>query len=113
MPAHGQWRGTIEEADVVESQEPALENIPAFRILAIDPPGEVQQELLKDPGQKSAIALATEALFDFVHPPGSPGMDGRIHIAEGPFIGGNLSIGMHVPFAQKEDELFLGKIRID
>ena len=39
-------------------------------------------------------------------------MHRRIHVAERPLVGRNLSVGMHVPLAQHQDELILGKIRI-
>src|SRR5437870_8555088 len=38
---------TIEDADVIQSQEATLENITAFGVLAIDPPREVQDDLLE------------------------------------------------------------------
>src|SRR5215510_9303823 len=40
-------------------------------------------------------------------------MDRRVDVAEGPFIRRDLSVRMHVPFAEHEDQLFLGKGRID
>ena len=40
-------------------------------------------------------------------------MDRRIHIAEGPFVGGQLPVGVHVPFAHKKDELLFREIGID
>ena len=40
-------------------------------------------------------------------------MDRRVDVGEGPFVGGDLAVWMHVPLAQKEDELFLRERRID
>src|SRR5271156_5492772 len=40
---HGQCAGAIECADVVQPEEAALEDIVATGILAVDPPGEVNQ----------------------------------------------------------------------
>ncbi len=40
-------------------------------------------------------------------------MDRRIHVAKRPFIGRDLAVGMHVPFAQHENELVLGVTGID
>ena len=34
-------------------------------------------------------------------------MNRRIHVAEGPFVGGQLPVRMHVPFAGQADELAL------
>ncbi|MNK95739.1 hypothetical protein D3C87_1159880 [compost metagenome] len=42
-----------------------------------------------------------------------PGMHGRIHIAEVPFIGGKLAIGVQVVIAQHQIELLLGEVRVD
>src|SRR4030095_7288656 len=40
-----QRRATVEDANVVQSQEAALENVVAFLILPVYPPGEIQQQL--------------------------------------------------------------------
>ncbi len=39
-------------------------------------------------------------------------MDGRIDVAEIPFVGRDLPVGVHVPFAQKQNQLVLGKFGI-
>ncbi len=39
-------------------------------------------------------------------------MHRRIDVAEMPFVRGNLAAGMHVPFTQEQNHLFLGKVRI-
>ena len=41
-----QRRTAVEDADVVQAQEAALEDVPARAVLAVDPPGEVEQELV-------------------------------------------------------------------
>jgi hypothetical protein len=43
-----QRRAAVEDADVVEAEEAALEDVVAPRVLAVDPPGEVQQQLVED-----------------------------------------------------------------
>src|SRR5258707_13291375 len=40
-------------------------------------------------------------------------MHGQIHVDESTLVSTQLTIGVHVPFAQKEDELLLGKIGVD
>src|SRR5262249_15375399 len=42
-----------------------------------------------------------------------PARHRRIHIAEIPFVGGNVAVGMLVPFPNDEIELRLGESRID
>ena len=39
-------------------------------------------------------------------------MHRRVHIAKLEFVGGELSIGRHVPLSQEEDKLLLGKLRV-
>src|SRR5262249_23879003 len=42
-----QRRTAVEDADIVESEESALEHVAALTVLAVHPPGEVQQQLLE------------------------------------------------------------------
>src|SRR5271165_1144830 len=113
VAASRQWCAAIEYSDIVQTQEPALEDVDALGVLAIYPPGEVQHQFVKDPLQESAIALAFALLVDLVYPPGCPCVNRRVDIAERPFIGGNLAIGMHVPLAQHERKLLFGEVGID
>ena len=53
----GQRLGAIEHADIVQPQEPAGEQVFAVEVLAIDPPGEVQEQFLKDPLEKPKVAV--------------------------------------------------------
>src|SRR6266568_7136605 len=48
---------TIEYADVIEPEETAGEKIVAFGVLAIHPPGEIEQQLLECAFEKSVITL--------------------------------------------------------
>jgi len=65
---------------------------------------------VEDALQECAIALAVAFLVDLVHAPRGPGVYGRIDVAEGPLVCGHLSVGMHVPLAQHQNQLLLGKI---
>ena len=47
LPAGRQRRAAVKHADVVEPEESALENVVAFGVLAIDPPGEIQQQFVE------------------------------------------------------------------
>ena len=40
-------------------------------------------------------------------------MDGRIHVAERPFVGGQLPVRVHVPLARQQQQLLLGEIGVD
>ena len=52
MAAGGQRRAAVEDANVVEAEEAALEDVHAFGVFAVHPPGEVQQQLVEDALQK-------------------------------------------------------------
>ena len=40
-------------------------------------------------------------------------MDRRVDVPQGPFVGWDLAIGVHVPLAQKQRQLVFGKVRVD
>ena len=114
VAAGRQPRAAVEDADVVESQEAALEDVAAERVLAVHPPGEIQHELVEHALEKLQVPVAAVLLaVDLKHAPGRPGVHGRIHVAERPLIGGDLAVRMHVPLARQEHELMLGEIGVD
>jgi hypothetical protein len=45
----GKGVGAIKNSDIVQSQEATSENIPTFFILAVDPPGEIDEKFLEAP----------------------------------------------------------------
>src|SRR5690242_17917644 len=110
MAAGGQWCTAIEHADIIETEKAALKNVHAIGIFAIDPPGEIQQQLLKDALEKDSVADTTSLLLDLVNAPRSPGVNRRIHIAKRPLVCRQLPVRMHVPFAQHQHELVLRKL---
>ena len=103
----------VEQSNVVQPKEPALEHVQPLGVLAIDPPCEVQQELEEHALEKDAIALAAPLLVDFVDTPRRPRMDRRVHVVEGPLVRGQLSVGVHVPFAQQQHELIFREVGVD
>src|SRR5579883_953511 len=112
VAAGGQGGAAVKHADVVEAEKSALENVHALGVLAVHPPGKVEQELVEDALQEGAVAFAFSFLVDLIDAPGGPGVNGGIHVAESPLVGGQLAVGMHVPLAQKKDELVLGEIGV-
>ena len=54
----------IEKPDVIQAQEPAGEEILSMRVLAVDPPGEVDQQLLKNPLEEKLIAMPLGGVMD-------------------------------------------------
>ena len=89
-----------------------MKDVLALGILAVHPPCEVQQELVKDLLEKPAIAFAAPLFLDLVYAPRGPRMYRGVHVAQCPFVRGQLTVGMHVPFAQHQHELFLGEDRV-
>src|SRR3954468_9422656 len=113
VPAAREWRAPVEDADVIETEEAALEDIFSFGVLPIHPPGERDKELVKYRLEEWTVAFAALFLLDFVNPPCRPGNDRGINVAEIPLVGGHLAVRMFVPFAQDDIELALGEERID
>jgi len=64
MSARRQRRTSIEHADVIEPQEPPGTHC-GLRVLAIHPPGEIQNQLVKDPLQEGAVADSNPLLSRF------------------------------------------------
>ena len=60
-PPVGQRRAAVEHADVVEAEEAALEHVLAVAILAVHPPGEVQQQLVERALQELEVDLRRAA----------------------------------------------------
>ena len=57
VPARQRAR-TIEQADVVEAEKAALEQVVALGVLAVDPPAEIHQQLVEDALEKVPVAFA-------------------------------------------------------
>src|SRR4029077_10959800 len=101
----------IEHANVIEPKETTLENVVAFAIFAVHPPGESDEQLVEDCLQKCAIAAAALLSFDLINAPCSPRDDRWIDIAKMPFVCRDLAVRMLIPLAQDEIELALRKMR--
>src|SRR6185437_14476781 len=105
---------TIEQADIVQPKEPALENVQSLRVFAVHPPGEVQQQLLENPLQELDIANTTvQVPIVLIDVECRPCVDRRIDVAERPLIGGKLAVRMHQPDLAQQQQLRLGELRID
>ena len=101
--------GAVEGADVVQAQEAALEQVVALHVLAVDPPVEVEQQLVQDPGQEVEVVVAG----DLVHAQRRPRLDRGVDVREVPLVRRELAVGMHVPLAAEQDELGLGELGVD
>ncbi len=95
-------------------RKPPSKILSPARVLAIHPPGEIQEQLLEDALEKADIGhVAVRAAVILVDVHGRPGLDRRIDVAEGPFIGGQLAVRMHHPVLTEQQELVLCEFGID
>ena len=106
-------RRAVEHADIVEAEKAALKDVLAFDVLPVHPPREIDQQLVKHAHQKFAVRLALNARRNFVNAPRRPGVHGRIHIRKIPLVGGQFAVRVHVPFAQKKNQLVFRVVGID
>src|SRR5947208_3315232 len=83
-----QARGADDDADVVETEQTAGEDVLPLVVLAVHPPGEVEEKLLEDSREKQAVPL-TACPGHLVDPPRRPGVHGRIDVAERELVGGD------------------------
>eukprot|EP00053_Salpingoeca_punica_P018048 m.175423 g.175423 ORF g.175423 m.175423 type:complete len:782 (+) comp17347_c0_seq5:171-2516(+) len=109
--ARGQRLAPVKDADVIEAEESTAEDVLAVFVLAVHPPGEVQQELLKARREEGAVALFGRG-GHAVDAKDSPRMHRRIDVAKGKLIGWDLPVRVHVPLAQHHGQLLLGKGRV-
>src|SRR5580704_1923680 len=102
----------FKRATPVQAEKATGKNIVPFGILAVDPPGKIQQQLVKNAFEEIYVTGAARSA-NLINPPGCPGMHGRIYIREGEFIGRDLAVGVHVPFPEKKLQLLLRKSWIE
>ena len=69
-------------------------------VFAVDPPGEIEHELVEGTFEECVIALPLGRCH-LVDAPCGPGVGGGIDVGESEFVGGNLAVGVHVPFAEE------------
>ena len=96
VAAGRQRRAAVEDADVVEAEEPALEHVVAVPVLAVHPPGEVEEQLVERLLEPLDVAAALLQLVEAVGEDGGPGVHRRVDVAEVPFVGGQLAVGVQV-----------------
>ena len=112
--ATGRQRGAaVEHADVVEAQEATFEDIAAGRVLAVDPPREVDEQLLERALQPGDVTRAPLLQLGLVHQQRRPGVHRRVDVAEVPLIGGKLPVRVEVQLPQHQLQLILGDVDVD
>jgi hypothetical protein len=68
---------------------------------------------LKHALEKLDVLAAIEFALNVVGAPDGPGVHGRVDVGKVPFVGGDLAVGMEVPFAGEDVELFFGEFGVD
>ena len=110
--AAGRERGAaVEDADVIQPEKPAGEDVTPLGILAIDPPVEIQHQPVKRLLQESHVRPPERSLR-LIELERRPGVHRWIHIAEVPLVGGNLPIGVSIETAQDQQQLVLREIEV-
>src|ERR1022692_2533668 len=79
----------VDRADVVQAEEAALEEVVAFGFFPVDPPGEVDQQLVEDPAEEADVAAAVDG--EYLQR--GPRLHRRVHVAEVPFVRGGAPPG--------------------
>ena len=113
VAAHRKRGAAVKDPDIIQAQKAALKDVSPLGVFAVDPPREVQQQLVKDPFQKSPIAKAASLLIDLVDPPGSPGMHRRVDVVEVSLVRGQLPVRVHVPLPEQQQQLVFCELGID
>ena len=106
MAAGGQGSAAVEHPDIVEPQEAALEDVHAVNVFAVDPPGEIEHQLVEHPLEEIEVARASPVDSKAAH--ASTGVD----VAKGPLVGGGLAVGVLVPLPAEQHQLILGKLGV-
>ena len=94
-------------ADVVEPEEAAAEEVVAVGVLPVEPPGEVQQQLLEDPLEEVEVGAAV----DHEHPERRQRVDRRVDVVEVPLVRRERAVRVLEPLAQQHQQLVLGERR--
>ena len=84
-------------------EEAAAEDVVAVGVLAVQPPGEVDQQLLEDALEELAVAGAVDA----EDAERSHHVHRRIDVVEVPLVGGQRAVRVLEPLAQQHEDLVL------
>src|SRR5260370_26564951 len=95
----------VESPDIVGPKKAPLKHIFSGRVLAVQPPGEVQQQLLKTLFEKGQVRPAALRSFGAIQRKNRPGVDRRVHITEVPLVGWQLAVRMQIEAVQHQLQL--------
>src|SRR5664279_4009002 len=112
MTTGGQRRTAIKNAYVVESKKSAREHIASLWVLPVYPPIEIQHQSLERSFQEAEVG-SSQLFLNAVEEQCCPGVNGRVYVAEVPFISRNLPVGVGIEVPQHQQELLFGEVEID
>ena len=112
VAAGGQRGAAVEDADVVEAEEASLEDVLAEPVLAVHPPGEIEQKFVERRLEEIQVHFAAQGLLGAVQEERRKGVDRGVHIAEVPLVGGHLAAGVQVEPAEHQFHLLLGEVGV-
>jgi len=113
VAARRQGGAPVEHADIVQAEKAALEQVAAGRVLAVEPPREVQEQLLESVAQEIRVPLSPLARPRREGEQRRPGMHGRVDITEVPLVRGDLPARVKVHVAEHQLDLPSGEAGID
>ena len=106
------WPGAVKHTDVIQTEEATGEQMLPVNVLTVHPPREIDEQLLKHTCEELPITT-TAWSGHLIDTPAGPGMNRRVHVRKSEFVCRNLPVGMHVPFTKHQDQLRLGKFRVN
>src|SRR5271155_4781920 len=89
-----QLGAAVYNGDVVEAEETSLENVQTLAINFVDPPGKIDQQLVKTFLEELAVTRSCAFLLEFVNSPRGPRLHRWVQIRKFPFVRGNLPVGV-------------------
>src|SRR6187431_361540 len=100
--SRSEFLGPVAEPNIVHPQKAAFKDVVAETVHFIDPPSEIEKQLVKTLLQVEIVFLAELLLFQLEDFQKRPRLDRRVHIAEFPFIGWDGPVGM-LELVEKEN----------
>src|SRR6185369_1831753 len=85
----------------------------AGSVLAIDPPGESHHQFLKSKVEPIGVSFSITGLLETVRKYCGPGLNGRIDVAEIPFVCRKLPVRMLIVRLEHQIQLLFAEVRID
>jgi hypothetical protein len=102
LPSARQRPRSVEEADVVEAEETAGEQVVPLDVLVVHPPGEVHHALLENALQEEPILPEAPLRRELVYAPRCPGVHRWVDLVEVELVRRKLPVGLHVPLATEQ-----------